>query len=94
MEEYDESYVREAEREVRKLWDAALEKVRRTHPEIGCVIDRRTIDDYSGKTWEYPGRWYYAGFRLPEGFSSREELIDDIVKQTLRYFRAEPEKRP
>ena len=86
MEEYDEDLLIRAEKEVEEVRSAALKKVRKAHPEIKHVIDRRTIDDYCDKSWDYPGKWYYRGFRLPRGFHSREELIDDIAAETIRYF--------
>ena len=87
MEDYDESYIKEAEEEVEAIRTAALKKVQKIYPEIKFAIDRRTIDDYSYKTWDYPGKWYYAGFHMPEGFRSKEELIDDIAKETIRFFK-------
>ncbi|MBO6002292.1 MAG: hypothetical protein J6P53_02220 [Mailhella sp.] len=86
MDQYDEGSVIQAENEVEAIRSAALEKVRKLHPEINHVIDRRTIDDYCYKSWEYPGKWYYSGFTLPKGFHSKEELIDDIAAETIRYF--------
>ena len=86
MNEYDESYIIATESAVTRIRDAALRKVQITHPEIRYVIDRHTVDDYSMKTWDYPGKWYYAGFRLPKGFRSEEELIDGIARETIRYF--------
>ena len=76
MEDFDDSFIIEAEKEVDKIRDAALQIVQKTHPEIKFVLDRRTIDDYSCKTWDYRGKWYYKGFKLPDGFYSKEELIE------------------
>ena len=79
-------YWEAAEKDVGEVRDAALKKVQQTHPDVKFVIDRRSIDDYCYKTWEYPGKWYYAGLKLPNGFSSKEELIDAIAEETIRYF--------
>ncbi len=85
MDDYDESYIVEVEKEVESFRNAALKKVQMTHPEIEFVIDRRIIDDYCNKTWDYPGKWYVS-FKLPEGFRSKEELIDAIAAETIRFF--------
>ena len=86
MQDYDDSYIIEAEKEVEAIRDAALQIVQKTHPEIKYVLDRRTIDDYSCKTWDYPGKWYYKGFKIPDGFHSKEELINAIAVETIQYF--------
>lgn len=85
-DEYDESCIAGAERDVGEIRDAALKKVRETHPEIEYVIDRRSIDDYALLSWEYPGKWYYMGLKLPDGCKSKNELIDEIAAETIRYF--------
>lgn len=74
------------EKQVEGIRAAALRKVQLLHPEIKCVIDRRTIDDYCCKQWDYPGAWYSRGFKLPDGFGSTEALIDAIAEETIRYF--------
>lgn len=78
----------EEERIVANIRDAALQKVQKTHPEIEYVIDRRTIDDYCHKQWDYPGAWYSRGFKLPDGFKNKDELIDAIADETIRFFAA------
>ena len=86
MDEYDEGCLAQAEKEVAAIRDAALKKVQKTHPEITRVIDRRTVDDYCEKVWDYPGKWYYMGVRIPAGFHSEEALTDAIAADTLQYF--------
>ena len=89
MSMYEESGLRDAGREekiVEEIRAAALRKVQTQYPEIEYVIDRRTIDDYCYKAWEYPGAWYSKGFKLPDGFRSKEQLIDAIAADTIKYF--------
>lgn len=85
MERYDEGYVREVEREVDELRAAALALVQKTHPEIECVIDQRSIYDYSERFWDYPGQWYLC-FKLPHGFQRKQEVILAIAEDTIRYY--------
>ena len=85
MDDYEEGYVRSVEKEVDEIRAAALRLVQTIRPEIEAVIDRRTLDDYSEKIWDYPGKWSLY-FRLPAGFRSREELIAAIARETLAYF--------
>ena len=75
----------EAEKEVEEIRAAALRAVQKSHPEIEHVIDRRTVDDYCEKIWDYPGKWYVS-FRLPDGFDSKKQLIDTIAGETVLYF--------
>ena len=86
MDKYDESFFEEAEKDVDRIRKAALKLVQITHPEIAYVVDRRTIDDYAMKSWDYPGQWYYMGLKLPDGFRSEEELIRQIAEDTISYF--------
>ena len=83
MSEYE--YYDTVAKKVDEIRDAALHIVQKTHPEIKYVIDRRTIDDYSNKIWDYPGKWYLE-FKLPNGFRSKEKLIEVIVADTIQYF--------
>ena len=85
MERYDEGYLRNTEEKVDRIREKALQLVRVIHPEIECVIDRRTLDDYCEKIWDYPGQWYVS-FKLPKGFDSEEKLIRTIADETIRYF--------
>ena len=87
MDDYDSSFIIGAERDVERIRNAALKKVQLLYPEIKYVIDRRPIDEYCCKRWDYPGKWYYAGFQLPAGFRSEAELINAIAEVTIRYFR-------
>lgn len=86
MDKYDEGYVKEAEREIEEIRAAALKKAQKTHPEIRYVYDRRSFDDYCEKTWDYPGKWYVS-FRLPQGYETKEELIDALAEETVRHFK-------
>lgn len=86
MDQYDENSYSQAESDVEQIRQAALRIVRITHPEIKYVVDRYTIDDYAQKSWEYPGKWYYMGLKLPRGFKTKEELIRSIAENTIRYF--------
>ena len=87
MNDRDIEYIEALEKEVKRIRDAALKKVQLLHPEIQHVVDRRTIDDYCDKYWDYPGKWYYGSFRLPPGFKNADELINAIANDTIRYFR-------
>ena len=83
------SVIRDCEKEektVEEIRSAAHKKARAILPEAEYAVDRRTIDDYCIKVWEYPGAWYSRGFALPEGFHSTDELVDDIASETVRYF--------
>ena len=85
MERYDEGYLRSTEEKIERLHDRALQEVRRVFPQAAFVIDKRTLDDYSDKIWDYPGQWYVC-FRLPKGFDSEEALIERIVADTIAYY--------
>ena len=92
MDRYDEGYAKEVEREVEALRAEALRLVQQTHPEIEHAVDRRSIDDYCERVWDYPGQWYLY-FKLPGGFRRKEELILAIAEETVRYHtksKAEP----
>ena len=65
--------------------NSALKLIQKIYPEVTYVIDNRSIDDYSQKTWEYPGKWYLY-FKLPDGFHGKEELIHAIAQETIRYY--------
>ena len=95
MDTYDKDVIRDIKQDekiVEEIRAAALKKVQLAHPEIEFVIDHRTIDDYCYKQLDYPGVWYSRGFRLPDGFKSKEELIDSIAKETIDYFVKTKEK--
>ena len=92
MEDYEESYIAEVEKEVDGIRSAALISVQKTHPEIEHVIDRRTLDDYSEKIWDYPGKWY-PYFKLPNGFQNKEELVRAIAEETVRYYQKNGDPR-
>lgn len=85
MEPYEESYLRSVEKQVEAIRATALRRVQALRPDIAFVVDRRTIDDYCDKSWDYPGVWYVS-FTLPKGFRRKEDVIDRIVRDTLDYF--------
>lgn len=64
----------------------ALAKARKIRPDIESVIDRNPVDAYFCNVWEYPGKWYLY-VSIPEGFSSRDALVDSIVRDTLELYR-------
>ena len=92
MERYDEGYLQGTEKKIEQLHECALQKVRQTFPMASLVIDRRTLDDYSDKIWDYPGQWYIC-FKLPKGFDSEEALIDQIAADTLEYYQQQEQKQ-
>ena len=63
----------------------ALERIQRIRPDITSVIDRYPVESYFRKNWDYPGAWYNM-VGIPEDVSSREVLIDTIVRDTLKGF--------
>ena len=73
----------------------ALAKVRNAYPEIDFVIDMHPLDDYLTEYRDYPGTWYKIP-AIPQGYKSREALIDEIASQTIeRYLQdkaAQPEE--
>ena len=92
MDDYDENYVKSVEKEVDEIRASALKLVHVLHPEIEVVIDRRTIDDYCEKIWDYPGKWYLY-FKLPNGFRKKEDLIAAIAEETIQYFSKKPQRK-
>ena len=91
MDLRDADYWNEVEDKVEKIRTRALAVARVIDPDVEFVIDRFSVDDYSEKHWDYPGKWYVE-FRLPDGFKSEEEVIKDIVEETLRFYQ-EKKKR-
>ena len=85
MDNYDEGYLRIAEKKLEKIYNLALEHARKTVPEAEYVIDIRTVDDYLTKVWDYPGAWY-VNFSLPTGFGSEEALIENLASETVKYY--------
>ncbi len=85
MDNYDEAYLRIAEKKLEGIYNLALERARKTVPEAEYVIDTRTMDDYITKVWDYPGTWY-VNFSLPAGFDSMEALIEKLASDTVRYY--------
>ncbi len=85
LDRYDEGCRKEVEREIDEIRAEALKLVQKTHPEIPCVIDHRTVYSYSEMVWDYPGQWYMY-FKLPGGFKRKTELILAIAEETIDYF--------
>ena len=79
------NYIESVEREIDKIRSEALAKVRLANPYITHVIDPYTFDDYCRKSWDYPGAWY-CYFQLPNGITSRQQLIATIVAHTLAHY--------
>ncbi len=90
MGNYDEGYLRIAEKKLEGIYNLALERARKTVPEAEFVIDARTMDDYITKVWDYPGAWY-VNFTLPAGFNSMEALVESLAAETVKYYLS---KRP
>ena len=61
---------------------AALAIVQKTRPSVTEVVDCHPVEDYFQEHWDYPGRWYTI-VAVPNGYSSRQALIDSIVQATL-----------
>ena len=60
----------------------ALKKAQAREPDVTAVVDPNPIEAYFLCVWDYPGAWYpYVG--VPERYKSRDELIADIVRNTL-----------
>ena len=85
MDYYDEGYLRIVEKKLEEIYNLALERARKTVPEAEYVIDKRTMDDYMIKVWDYPGAWYVR-FSLPDGFDSVEALIESLASETVKYY--------
>ena len=65
----------------------ALKKIHLQYPEIDRVLDRHPVDDYISQYRDYPGAWY-TRIAIPEGYKSRDELIDRIVWDTIADHRS------
>ena len=78
-------YLSGVEKEVDEIREKALAKVQAVNPDISVVVDNYTLDDYCYKQWDYPGKWY-CFFQLPQGVRSEEELIHQIVAETIACF--------
>lgn len=68
----------------------ALERVQQIAPDITEVLDRYEAKDYFQQIWDYPGAWYTMA-AIPESAGSREALIDQIVRDTLKKYRQKHE---
>ena len=85
MDNYDEGYLRIFDEKLEGIYNLALERARKTVPEAEYVIDKRTMDDYMTKVWDYPGAMYVK-FTLPAGFDSEEALIENLASETVKYY--------
>lgn len=85
---YTEKDLEDAERLRSIIHAEALEKVRRTYPDADRVYDRHAVEAYLTEYWDYPGAWYTMT-SIPDGYKSRDELVDDIVRHTLERMRKE-----
>ncbi len=79
------NYVESVERKVDKIRSKALRLAQAVDPKVGHIVDNRTTDDYCEMIWDYPGAWY-ASFRLPKGFKTEEQLISQLVRDTLAFY--------
>ena len=66
--------------------EEALAKVRRYFPYADKATDHYSTMDYLQQYWDYPGAWY-TRVAIPEEFKSRDECVNEIVKNTLEYYR-------
>ena len=69
----------------------ALAIVRKTYPGTSSVTDRHPVEAYFGQKWDYPGAWYTV-VTIPEGYATRDELVEEIVRDTLARCREINEK--
>ena len=81
----DWDYQELVEQEMDEIRNKALKIAQAVNPEIPCVVDDYTLDDYCDKRWEYPGKWY-CYFRLPNDVKTKQELIDKIARETIACF--------
>ena len=78
-------YLPAVENRIEAIRNKALARLQAVNPDITVVVDNHTIDDYCGKQWDYPGKWY-CFFQLPDDVHSEEELISKMVAETLACF--------
>ena len=83
---YSESDLADAADFRERIHAQALERVRQIRPEVTEVVDPYPAEAYFQQLWDYPGAWYTI-IAIPEGFKSREALIDTIVRETLARYR-------
>ena len=86
MSKYSEQDLRYAAEFREEIHMDALNKVRAVYPQADHVIDRYPADAYFQEVWDYPGKWYTI-VGTPEGAGSRKNLIETIVRETLKYYR-------
>jgi len=71
----------------------ALAKARSAYPEIDFVIDTHPVEDYITEHWDYPGMWYKIP-GVPDGYKSREALVDKIANQTIEKYLQDKAAQP
>ena len=85
---YTEKDLEDAQELRDRIHARALEIVRLTYPDADRVYDRHSVEEYLTKYWDYPGAWYTMT-AIPEGYRSRDEFIDSLVKRTLERIKSE-----
>ena len=85
-DEYSSGDLKDAAKFRDEIHREALAKVRETFPNADSVVDRFSVYDYLTEHWDYPGKWYTM-VAIPSGFRSRNEFVNDIVKNTLAHYR-------
>ena len=83
---FNEESIKITEEEILNIRLKALDKIKEKYPETNFVVDTRDIDDYSHIIWAYPGILYYTGFEIPKDFENEDELINEIVNDTMEYY--------
>ena len=78
-------YLSSVEKRIDEIREKALAKAQAINPDISAVMDYHRINDYCGKQWDYPGKWY-CFFQLPKDVLTEEELIDRIAAETVARF--------
>ena len=93
---YTEKDLRDAAEFRKGIHREALGIARLRCPGIAAVTDRHPAEDYFRLVWDYPGAWYLY-VSIPEGYRSRDELIGEIVRDTVAEYRRKgripPEKK-
>ncbi len=90
MDQFDCSYTENDLEDAKKfradVHKEALGKALLIRPDVTEVIDKNPVESYFQKVREYPGTWYLY-VAIPEGYKSRDELVDSIVRDTLEHYR-------
>lgn len=83
---YSEKDLKDAARFREHIHKEALEKLKKINPKFDTVIDRNSVESYFEEKWEYPGAWYLY-VSIPQGYKSRDDLVNALVRDTLKYYR-------